>query len=605
MSSTSGIRSVLAAGRPWLAVLALSCAVAKAAPDNIDVLLKRADSIKAANQVEFIRNLRQLEGRSSELSPAQAEYLRYLEAWQYGYSGDYKDAIPQLDAIIANSKDVTLRFRASVSIINILEIDSHNEEGYERLSQLVDMLPQVPDPGTRLLGVAVAAQLYNFAGQYDLALSYADKLIAAPKEYSMTCKGHWFRIDSLFRSGKLSWPSEDISSAIAACANVNEPITANLIRVDIAKLDLAQGRYADAIALLNDNYEVAGKTRYPFLISSFDSVLGLAYLQTGDLEKAQTYAQRAVENGADKGYTQAQADAYEALYKIAVKHGDYQAALGYHEKYAAADKGYLNDTSARALAYQMVKQQVQEKKAQVDALNKQNQVLTLKQTVNRKNMIAVELGVALLLVVLGSIGMYAYRTKKSQLKFRKLARRDGLTEIFNRQYFVEVAEQELEYCRKSVRDVSVVAIDLDHFKLINDNHGHAAGDFALKRAVVACQKHLRSVDVFGRLGGEEFGIMMPDCVPERAIDIAEKMRQEIASLKGTEGEPDFEVTASFGVTAARWSGYNLLQLLAQADSALYQAKREGRNRVVAIAGPPAANSGAPAADVSDWRRALT
>jgi diguanylate cyclase (GGDEF)-like protein len=201
--------------------------------------------------------------------------------------------------------------------------------------------------------------------------------------------------------------------------------------------------------------------------------------------------------------------------------------------------------------------------------------------------------------------MYAYRTKKSQLKFRKLARRDGLTEIFNRQYFVEVAEQELEYCRKSVRDVSVVAIDLDHFKLINDNHGHAAGDFALKRAVVACQKHLRSVDVFGRLGGEEFGIMMPDCVPERAIDIAEKMRQEIASLKGTEGEPDFEVTASFGVTAARWSGYNLLQLLAQADSALYQAKREGRNRVVAIAGPPAANSGAPAADVSDWRRALT
>ncbi|MGH8335241.1 MAG: GGDEF domain-containing protein, partial [Gammaproteobacteria bacterium] len=238
-------------------------------------------------------------------------------------------------------------------------------------------------------------------------------------------------------------------------------------------------------------------------------------------------------------------------------------------------------TSARALAYQMVHQQVQQKKQEVDALNKQNQLLQLRQTVNRKDAETRDLYLVLLLVVLSSIALYAYRTKRSQLKFQKLAQRDGLTGIFNRQHFIEASDQTLAYGAKSVRDACVVMLDLDHFKDVNDAHGHAAGDMVLKRAVAACQKHLRSMDVFGRLGGEEFGILMPDCVPERAFDVAEAMRKEIAGLSDwTDDKIGFSVYASFGVSAARWSGYDLPQLLTQADSALYQAKREGRNRVV-------------------------
>ena len=132
---------------------------------------------------------------------------------------------------------------------------------------------------------------------------------------------------------------------------------------------------------------------------------------------------------------------------------------------------------------------------------------------------------------------------------------------------------------------------------------HAAGDFALKCAVAMCQRHLRSVDVFGRLGGEEFGILMPDCVPERAADIAERIRADIAALIDSPDGPDFQVRASFGVTAARWSGYELRQLLAHADSALYQSKREGRNRVTVYADPSAANVAAPPPGVPERRRA--
>jgi diguanylate cyclase (GGDEF)-like protein len=254
-------------------------------------------------------------------------------------------------------------------------------------------------------------------------------------------------------------------------------------------------------------------------------------------------------------------------------------ALAYHEKFATADKGYLNDASARALAFQMVKHQVQAKKLQIDALNKKNQVLQLQQAVSAKDVETGRLWLALLLAVLVSIALWAYRTKRSEQRFMTLAQRDGLTGIFNRQHFIEASEQSLDYGAKSVRDASVIVIDLDHFKQINDEHGHAAGDLVLKRVVAACRAHLRSVDVFGRLGGEEFGILMPDCVPERAADQAEQMRLAVAALCDFEEGPDFPVFASFGISAARWSGYNLRQLLAHADSALYQAKRAGRNRV--------------------------
>jgi len=185
-----------------------------------------------------------------------------------------------------------------------------------------------------------------------------------------------------------------------------------------------------------------------------------------------------------------------------------------------------------------------------------------------------------------------------------LALLDDLTGVGNRRHLLQRLTEECARSERSGEAFALLVIDLDGFKAINDTHGHAAGDFALKRAVAACQKHLRSVDIFGRLGGEEFGILMPDCVPERAADIGEKMRAEIASLQGSEGEPDFPVTASFGVTAARWSGYELLQLLAQADSALYQAKREGRNRVIVQGPANAVGDGAPASS-QERRKALT
>jgi diguanylate cyclase (GGDEF)-like protein len=341
---------------------------------------------------------------------------------------------------------------------------------------------------------------------------------------------------------------------------------------------------------LSKNYDAVQGTRYPRLISEFDSILARAYLIAGNSALSKQFAQSAIDKGVKKEITKPLVDAYQVLYQVAQKEGDFQSALAFHEKYATSDKGYLNDVSARTLAYQMVTQQVLANKLQIDALNKQNQVLQLQQALDKKAAETGRLYVILLLTVLGFIALWAYRTKRSQLRFRRLARRDGLTEIFNRQHFVDAAGQTLEYCRKSARDACVVLIDLDHFKLVNDAHGHAVGDLVLKRAVAACQTHLRSIDIFGRLGGEEFGILLPDCALEAARQRAEKLRLAIAGLNDANAGIAFDVTASFGIAATNSSGYDLRQLLAHSDVALYQAKREGRNRVALFQADAQANT---------------
>jgi diguanylate cyclase (GGDEF)-like protein len=125
----------------------------------------------------------------------------------------------------------------------------------------------------------------------------------------------------------------------------------------------------------------------------------------------------------------------------------------------------------------------------------------------------------------------------------------------------------------------VVVIDLDHFKRINDTYGHAAGDAVLIRIVGLCQANLRSVDVFGRLGGEEFGLVLPECSLGDAMEIVERIRAAIVTTLFDEKIVEGAISASFGLTSTEDGGYALPALMAKADAALYRAKHRGRNRV--------------------------
>lgn len=580
MSRSGRPRRVFFAGLVLLAALLGGTAVAAVpAPDDQAQLLKRADSIKTSNHAEFTDLLQRLDRDATKLSSEQQWYLRYLDAWQAAYIGDYETATSLSNAVMDQSTDITLRFRAGATLVNMLGIGHHYEEAFARLSQMLDQLPQVVDKDARFQGLAEATQLYIEAGQYDLASGYADQLLAESPTGEGTCKSSYLALDARYRSGKLQTIDQQFQDGIDVCVKAGETLFANGIRADMASFDIQRGRTADAIKLLQGNYSDVQRARYQSLISQFDALLAQAYWKEGEITLTKQFALGAIDSSIKNEYTESLANAYQLLYLLEKQQGDPGAALAWHEKYMAADKGYLNELSAKALAYQAIKQQVLAKKLQIDTLNKQNQILQLQHALGKKAAETSRLYVTLLLTVLAFIALWAYRIKRSQLRFMRLARRDGLTGIFNRKHFISAAEQQLQYCQKSARHACLVLIDLDHFKLVNDTHGHAVGDRVLKRAVDACQAHLRSTDVFGRLGGEEFGILLPECTLAQVNYRAEQLRAAVAAVSGGDEAVVIPVSASFGVAATIRSGYELRQLLIHADSALYRSKREGRNRV--------------------------
>lgn len=185
-----------------------------------------------------------------------------------------------------------------------------------------------------------------------------------------------------------------------------------------------------------------------------------------------------------------------------------------------------------------------------------------------------------------ALGLFIVNSLLSGLRSREqkileLSRRDGLTGVWNRRYLMEMLQHELAVARRSASPLSLIMLDLDFFKKINDRHGHIAGDTVLVMTASALQKTIRETDYVGRYGGEEFIIILPACDADTARAIAERCRRGVESLSMDADGTRIPVSASFGVTTLTRIGDGTgAALVATADEALYEAKAAGRNRVM-------------------------
>jgi diguanylate cyclase (GGDEF)-like protein len=568
-------------------------------PTEAAAILQRADRIKTSDPAAFATLLDSLEAQSNDLSAPQQELVRYLRGWKSAYDGEYETALARFEATIRETHDVTLKFRANASIINILMVASHFEDAFTHLTQLLVLLPKNTDPAAREQGLVVASQLYNEVGQYDLGISYSQKVIDENWLGRGVCKGSDQKLKAEVASGRIRSVGPEFAAAIEACNKLKEPAYANFIRTYAANLYIANNQLDEAIRLLTEHYPEALQTRYRHLISRFESLLAEAYQKKGNFGAAREFAARTIASAVPHEVTEPLVVAYRLLYEQARQAGDFKPALEYHEKYAAADKGYLDVTTARQLAYQRVAHESVASRLQIEALNKENHVLQLEQALGAKAVENSRLYIMLLLMIVGFVGFWAYRTKRLQLHFMSLSQVDGLTGIANRPHFLQQAQDALESARKAQQPLCIILCDLDHFKSINDRYGHAAGDQVLRQTVAECQIYMRPADLFGRFGGEEFSFLMAGCGLEDARLRAEQLRLTITAIYAN-GAMGSTVSASFGIASTATSGYDLRQLLAHADSALYAAKRSGRNCVavydtsVAVMGASTPAAHAPA-----------
>ena len=181
--------------------------------------------------------------------------------------------------------------------------------------------------------------------------------------------------------------------------------------------------------------------------------------------------------------------------------------------------------------------------------------------------------------------------KRVESELRRMATTDPLTGLNNRRRFMELAEVEMARLRRYGRAVSVLMLDIDRFKAINDTHGHAVGDHALVRLAEVCRDELRDTDHIGRLGGEEFAIILPEPPLASATEVAERLRQrlalaEVPIVPGDHRHGCLRMTVSIGVAMCGDEESSIERALGRADRALYEAKAAGRNRIVVSDGYP-------------------
>jgi diguanylate cyclase (GGDEF)-like protein len=185
----------------------------------------------------------------------------------------------------------------------------------------------------------------------------------------------------------------------------------------------------------------------------------------------------------------------------------------------------------------------------------------------------------------GVEGIYRDVTQRKNLEreLHRLATTDMLTGMANRRAFLELAESTFQRACAQGEPLTLLMLDLDHFKAVNDRFGHLEGDRVLVEFAHTIKTHLRASDTVGRLGGEEFGLLLPLTTPSEGADVAARILDAIRALELTDSTgQSYRITTSMGLSAHHPSDRNLRELLDRADQALYLAKRRGRDQIAML-----------------------
>jgi diguanylate cyclase (GGDEF)-like protein len=518
------------------------------------------------------------------LSAAQRWHLRLLDTRPPIDEGDYAKAEPYLNDIIDHSGDLSLSVRAMAALIQDKFFSRDYVSAYALANTLMAELPKVTDPQARLEGMIRIIQMLNTeaVGQYGLALDYARQMKALLPSGKGQCYGKALETQSLLYAGKLTSTDPAFQDAIDTCFSAGESRQANALRLDLASEMVDEGLGGKSIAYLHSiSFEIKESGYKPHL-ASLPVTLAQAYLSLGDAANAGKFAQASLAiTGPDSPLWTVQA-AYDVLYQAEKAQGHDAAALNYYEKYVAQKTAAMNNSKAIALAYQTVRQQVVSQKMRLEALGKENNILHLRQALASQAQRASRLFNAMLLAILAFFALATLWLWRSWQRFRWMAHHDGLTRAYNREHFVVEAKRTLRQLHKTNTDACLIVLDLDHFKRINDTYGHAAGDQVLRSATMVVSRELHPADLFGRLGGEEFGILIPGFSCDQGLEVASRICHALASRPVIlDHQVTAMVSASLGLASAASSGYVLRQLLIDADTALYRAKEGGRNQIAA------------------------
>jgi len=441
---------------------------------------------------------------------------------------------------------------------------------------------QVGDEKGRLDALSTIANVYAdpHVAQYDRAIEYYRQLLSDFEKLGQPSDvgDMLFNLGSTFEvKGDFAAAELHFRRALAAFQKLGQPKDVAYTKRALGLALMKQGRAAETLRLLDEAADFYERGHDEANTAMTRQYRGMAYRTLGrlnealvELEAARRFYEREnnvrfLERNADaESLTYAQLGDWRNAYDAAMR----RAALG--EKLDVMRRDELS--SRMRVAFDTEKKDQENR-----ALAREN---ALRATAlheaqrSRKLQIVVSALTALLAL---AMALLFWRQVVNTRRMRAMAMTDELTRLPNRRHILVAAELAFDAAKREGRPAAVIVLDIDRFKRINDTYGHAAGDAVLQSVARTCRIELRGGDQIGRIGGEEFLIVLPSATPQQTREIAERLRAAVERIDLSSIAPDLHVTISLGVHIA--NEYDITAAVAAADSMLYRAKESGRNRV--------------------------
>ena len=567
-------RSVIAAVFIFLSPIVLS--------NTYDQLVE-LDKIKTQNFELFSSRLDEVRATEAASSDNEKHYLAFLVLYRQIYLQGYEKVTVELERLLEYPLQKNLRLRVLAVAVNASLVNRDYKKSFLYADELLTEIDDVDDEFTLRQVLAPVAYLFIDARQPDVAKFFIDSLRKIPTENNAICFADYLEFRMYFLLGQGEEIQQAGDRALESCQRAGEQLWESFTAIQLTMTYLSNSEYEKSHSLLDIYRDYSTGSSYPVLSGLSFAVDAELALTKKEFAKAHKLLSLALKRVEQNDLQELAMYVNKVAYKVYFAEGKYREALNYYKVYKELESLLDKDRADKQLSYQQVKSEVEVKNQRIELLNKDNELLFLQNSVVVEEVRQTRVMIAVLAVVL-SIAMYlAYKGLTGRHRFKKIAEFDQLTGISNRYHFNNQAELALEFCRKNNQPAAVILFDLDHFKSINDNHGHAVGDWALQAVVGTCRHFMRNNDVFGRIGGEEFAVVLPGCQTDKAALLAEICRDAIAAIDTEDSGTTFPLTASFGVSGSDSSGYQLKQLLADADKAMYRAKDGGRDQVVSFA----------------------
>ncbi|WP_219339652.1 diguanylate cyclase [Luteimonas salinisoli] len=564
-----------------IAVLLLAFAGGPAsASDALEAEVREIERLAfTAHWRESDARIAALAPRLDSLAPEQRHRIEFVRLRTLALAGSQSAALEGLTGLLQQDLPAALRVRVYATAINVAANAEDWPLAFTWLGEGLSYLPEAPAESARLLGVA--SYLHTLVGETgrarDLALRALDLVESAndPRALCLALSDVALAEDHArnFQEAE-RWRHRQIE----ACTRAGDLVFAANGKYGVGKMAASQGRHAEALDWARQALAEAEAAGFAVGAWSARLVIAESLIESNrELDEAQTMLSETLRYYREQESDLAIAETERLLARLAERRGDLATALAHYKEAMAASEAAERIARERRLAYLQVEFDTQLKEQRIALLEAEKELAALQVTATKRRQLLLGMGMFGLLVTAILLAALLRRSFRERRRYRWQSQHDSLTRLYNYQQVRKLGETAFARARQTGQPFTAIVADIDLFKQVNDRHGHAAGDEALRSLGAWIGEIVDGRGIAGRSGGDEFTILLETDAAE-AEALLQRLRGRIGPI--TVFGHTFSFSISSGVCQADGQAATLEQLIHEADQALYRAKHEGRDRVV-------------------------